>query len=130
MQGEKVFTRIDHIAITVKDRNKSIQFYETYFGFKKYQENDVPVPSIEKIVYLKLGDTILEMIHMPSGANNDGCHFCLESDDFDSDYSRLNKSGIQINTHPHPTREREPREKGWCRAVFVGPDGEQIEIRG
>jgi lactoylglutathione lyase len=35
---------------------------------KKYAENDVPVPAIEKIEYLKLGDTILELIHIPNGS--------------------------------------------------------------
>ena len=28
------------------------------------------------------------------------------------------------------TAAREPREKGWRRVVFRGPDGEQIELRG
>ncbi|KNY29435.1 VOC family protein [Pseudobacteroides cellulosolvens] len=60
-----MFKPIDHIAFTVKDRFKSINFYEEHFGFKKYYENDVPVPTIEKIVYLKLGDNVLELIHMP-----------------------------------------------------------------
>jgi lactoylglutathione lyase len=31
---------------------------------------------------------------------------------------------------PHQTAAREPREKGWRRVVFRGPDGEQIELRG
>lgn len=50
-----MFRRIEHIAFNVKDREKSIDFYEKHFGFK----HDVPVPAIEKIVYLKLGDTVL-----------------------------------------------------------------------
>lgn len=54
-------------------------------GFKKYYEHDVPVPTVEKIAYLKLGDTILELIHMPDSSDSvdQGFHFCLESDDFD-----------------------------------------------
>jgi lactoylglutathione lyase len=31
---------------------------------------------------------------------------------------------------PHETAAREPRENGWRRVVFAGPDGEQIELRG
>jgi len=31
---------------------------------------------------------------------------------------------------PHPAGVREPREEGWRRVVFFGPDGEQTEIRG
>lgn len=125
-----MFKRIDHIAITVKDRIRSINFYEKYFDFKKYYEHDVPVPAIEKIVYLKLGETILELVHKPSVPTNQGYHFCLESDDFDDDYNRLKNAGIPIDTGPHPTKAREPKEKEWRRVVFVGPDDELIEFRG
>ena len=125
-----MFKRIDHIAFVVKDRDKSINFYEESFGFKKYFEHDVPVSVIEKIVYLKLGDTILELVHMPHGAVNQGYHFCLESTDFDADYKRLKESGVPIDTEPHPAGAREPREEGWRRVVFKGPDGESIEFRG
>ena len=100
-----MFIRIDHIAFVVKDREKSIKFYEGYFGFRKYYEHDVPVPTIEKIVYLKLGDTVL-------------------------DYKRLKGIGVPVETEPHAAGAREPREEGWRRVVFKGPDGESIEFRG
>jgi lactoylglutathione lyase len=125
-----MFKRIDHVAFVVKDREKSIRFYEEYFGFRKYYEHDVPAPVIEKIVYLKLGDTVLELIHMPSSTEIQGFHFCLESDNFEEDYARLKNIGIPVDTEPHPAGAREPREEGWRRVVFVGPDGEQIEFRG
>lgn len=125
-----MFRRIDHIAFSVKDREKSVEFYEKYFGFKKYYEHDVPVPVIEKIIYLKLGDTVLELIHMPNGPVNQGYHFCLESNNFDEDYRRLKEAGLLVETEPHPAGAREPREQGWRRTVFKGPDGESIEFRG
>lgn len=125
-----MFRRIDHIAFIVKDREKSIEFYEKYFGFKKYYEHDVPVPVIEKIIYLKLGDTVLELMHIPNGPANQGYHFCLESDNFDEDYRRLKEAGIQVETEPHPVGARDSREHGWRRTVFKGPDDESIEFRG
>jgi lactoylglutathione lyase len=125
-----MFKRIDHAAFTVRDRERSIRFYEENFGFKKYFEHDVPVPSIEKIAYLKLGDTVLELIHMPAGPNIQGFHFCLESDDFDKDYERLKNAGVPVETEPHPAGSREPGEEDWRRTVFTGPDGEAIEFRG
>ncbi|MHB9034058.1 MAG: VOC family protein [Anaerolineae bacterium] len=125
-----MFKRIDHIAFIVKDLAKSVRFYEDNLGFKLYFEQEVPVPAIRKIVYLRLGDTVLEMIHMPAGSALQGFHFCLESDDFEADYQRLKAAGVPIATEPHPAGEREPREKGWRRVVFSGPDGEQIEFRG
>jgi len=125
-----MFKRIDHLAFIVKDRFKSIQFYEEYLGFKKYFEHDVPFEVVEKIVYLKLGETILELIHMPEGPENTGFHFCLESDSFDEDYNRLKNAGIPVDTEPHLAGAREAGEEEWRRAVFVGPDAEMIEFRG
>jgi len=125
-----LFKRIDHVAFTVKDLKKSINFYEEILGFKTYYEDNVPVPTIEKIAYLKLGDTILELIHQPTGLRSQGFHFCLESDSFDKDYRRLKEAGIPVDTEPHPTGAREAKEEGWRRVVFIGPDGELIEFRG
>jgi len=126
----KMFQRIDHIAFNVKDREKSIKFYEKNFGFEKYFDHDVPVQMIEKIVYLRLGDTVLELIHIPEGAENNGYHFCLTTNDFDNDFQFLKDSGVEVIQEPHHTSPRVAKEEGWKRAVFRGLDGEQIEIRG
>lgn len=126
-----MFTRIDHVAFSVKDRQKSINFYEKNFGFKKYFEHDVPgVANLEKVVYLQLGDTVLEFEHWTQGKENKGYHFCLISDDFDADYQKLKNAGIPIVIEPHIPDPRTPEEKGWKRVVFKGPDGELIEFRG
>ena len=125
-----MFKYIDHVAFSVKDREKSIKFYEEHFGFKKYHEHDVPFPVVEKIVYLKLGSTTLELIHMPEAPSSKGFHFCLISDDFDEDFNRLVSAGVEIETEPHPVGAREEGEENWRRVVFAGPDGESIEFRG
>ena len=125
-----MFQRIDHVAFIVKDRELSIRFYEKNFGFKKYFEHDVPRQEIEKIVYLQLGDTVLELVHMPQGENNSGYHFCLITDNFEEDFQRLTESGVEVAQAPHPTDPRKENEKGWQRAVFKGLNGEMIEIRG
>ncbi len=67
---------------------------------------------------------------MQTGSASPGFHFCLESDNFEEDYTCLKNAGIPIDTDPHPVGAREPREEGWRRVVFVGPDGELIEFRG
>lgn len=126
-----MFKRIDHVAFAVKDREKSIEFYEKNFGFIKYFEHNVPsVPGLEKVVYLRLGDTILEFEHWTEEKVNSGYHFCLISDDFDADYQRLKGAGIPVENEPHVPSPRTPEEVGWRRVVFKGPDGELIEFRG
>ena len=121
------FKRIDHTALHVSDLEKSKAFYENHFGFETYFEHDTPIGI--GIAYLKLGDTILELTGKPDPSVS-GFHFCLETDDFNGAVAALKQAGVGVHTEPHNTSAREPREAHWRRAVFKGPDGEQVEIRG
>jgi lactoylglutathione lyase len=122
-----MFKRIDHVAIHVADLERSIRFYERHFGFKHYFQH--AAGSGAQIAYLKLGDTVLELTHHSDSAMS-GFHFCLETDDFDQTIAELQKGGVKLVRAPHDTAAREPRESGWRRVVFSGPDGERIELRG
>jgi lactoylglutathione lyase len=122
-----MFKRIDHVAIHVADLDRSIKFYENHFGFKHYFQH--AAGSGLQIAYLKLGDTVLELTHHFDGAMT-GFHFCLETDSFDDTVAKLQQDGVKLVRAPHDTAAREPRETGWRRVVFGGPDGEQIELRG
>lgn len=122
-----MFKRIDHVAVHVADLERSVKFYERHFGFMHYFEH--AAGSGLRIAYLKLGDTVLELTHHPGEAMS-GFHFCLETDSFDATVAKLQDDGVKLVRAPHDTAAREPREKGWRRVVFAGPDGEQIELRG
>jgi lactoylglutathione lyase len=122
-----MFKRIDHVAIHVADLDRSVKFYERHFGFRHYFQH--AAGSGAQIAYLKLGDTVLELTHHSDGAMM-GFHFCLETDNFDETVARLQNDGVKLLRAPHDTAAREPRENGWRRVVFAGPDGEQIELRG
>ena len=122
-----MFKRIDHVALHVTDLDGSVKFYEKHFGFKHYFQH--AAGSGAQIAYLKLGDTVLELTHHFDGAMT-GFHFCLETDNFDETVAKLQNDGVKLIRAPHDTAAREPRENGWRRVVFAGPDGEQIELRG
>lgn len=122
-----MFKRIDHVALEVADLDRSITFYETVFGCQRYY--DQVTGDGTKITYLRSGDTVLELVNRDAGGMN-GFHFCFESDNFDGDVARLKEAGVEFITPPHDTDAREPRESGWRRVVFKGPDGEAIEFRG
>jgi lactoylglutathione lyase len=122
-----MFKRIDHVAIHVADLDRSVQFYERHFGFKHYFQH--AAGSGLQIAYLKLGDTVLELTHHSDGSMA-GFHFCLETDNFAETVEKLQRDGVKLVRAPHDTAAREPRENGWRRVVFAGPDGEQIELRG
>jgi lactoylglutathione lyase len=122
-----MFKRIDHIALHVADLNRSVAFYEKHFGFQKYFQH--AATGGMQIAYLKLNDTVLELTHKSDGPMT-GFHFCLEADDLDKAVADLQDEGVPLLRAPHDTAPRVPREKGWRRVVFGGPDGEQIELRG
>lgn len=122
-----MFKRIDHVALHVKDLDSSVKFYEQHFGFRHYFQH--AAGSGLQIAYLKLGNTVLELTHHFDGAMT-GFHFCLETDNFDETVDKLQRDGVKLIRAPHDTAAREPRENGWRRVVFAGPDGEQIELRG
>ncbi len=121
------YKRIDHTALHVSDLEASKAFYATHFGFETYYEHSVTAGFC--IAYMRLGDTVLELTGRPDPAVS-GFHFCLETDDFAAAVAGLKASGVKLHTEPHGTAAREPREDGWRRVVFLGPDGEQVEIRG
>ncbi|HEX9880616.1 MAG TPA: VOC family protein [Candidatus Binatia bacterium] len=122
-----MYKRIDHLALHVSDLDRSVDFYQTHFGFRKYFQNEARTGL--QIAYLKLGDTVLELTHR-SDVSMNGFHFCLETDNFDGAVSELLRKDVAMVQAPHATSPREGREEGWRRVVFRGPDGEQIEIRG
>ncbi len=128
--AEPLFKRIDHLALAVRDLERSVRFYEDALGFRQYFEHAVPAPEIERIVYLRLGDTVLELMHMPEAPAPSGFHFCLEVADFDAAVRQLEARKTPLEQAPHPTAARVPKEQGWRRVVFRGPDGEAIELRG
>lgn len=121
------YKRIDHTALHVSDIQLSKSFYEKHFAFETYFEHETPKGIT--IVYLRLGDTVLELTGIVDPPIN-GFHFCLETDDFDEAVANLTTAGVEVIQLPHKTAARNPREGNWQRVVFRGPDGEQIELRG
>lgn len=123
--------KLDHVAIVVGDLDRSAKFYAEHFGFCEYSRTIVPQnPRIREIAYLRLGDDILELVHIPGAPLGEGFHFALRVTGFDDEVRRLSAAGVPLLAPPHATAAREPAESGWRRAVFQGPDGEQIELRG
>lgn len=122
-----MFKKIDHIALHVKNIQDSIEFYKNIFGFTMLFENKISTGDL--VVYMKLGDTILELNEIYEGSIC-GTHFCLYTTDFETDYNYLINNNIKIRQSAHNTNPRTADEVGWKRAVFIGINDESIEIRG
>ncbi|GFO60024.1 hypothetical protein GMST_23490 [Geomonas silvestris] len=63
-----MFKRIDHIEIIPSDFDKSLAFYTDVLGFVVKQRIPVNHAPMEEIAYLKLGDTVLELMRVPTAA--------------------------------------------------------------
>ena len=123
--------RLDHVAITVSDLERSIAFYAKHCGAEHYFTQERPTPQLQAIAYLRApGHGVVELVHAPGRPLGAGFHFCFVSDDFDADYRRLVDGGVPVKSEPKPTAARESGEERWLRCVFSGPDGEEVELRG
>ena len=126
-----MFKRIDHLALQVKNLVQSIDFYQQNFGFEKYFEH--VVQNNTRIAYLKLGNTVLELFQKSESVEpgfSRNFHFCIETSDFEAAVTWLTEQQLTVAMPPHDTPARHDAELGWRRATFLGPDGEEIEIRG
>ena len=124
-----MISRLDHVAITVSDLDRSVDFYSRLFGLDPYFVQERVGP-LRAIAYLRSPQGILELMHAPDRAMGEGFHFCFVADDFDASYARLVADGVPVKSEPRPTAAREASEQGWMRCVFSGPDGEEVELRG
>lgn len=123
-----MFKRIDHLALHVPDVAQTAAFYESMFGFERYFEH--PSSGGGLIVYLRLGGTVLEVTQRDAAEPMSGFHFCLETDDISAATDTLTAAGVPVVQRPYRTTPRSAAEEGWHRAVFRGPAGELIELRG
>ncbi len=122
--------RLDHVAISVRDLDRSIEFYARHFGLEPYFTQPGPALHVKAIAYLRSAQGVVELMHVPERQMTGGFHFCFVSDDFDAEYDRLLAEGVPVKSPPRPVAAREPSEAGWLRCVFSGPDEEEVELRG
>jgi lactoylglutathione lyase len=122
--------RLDHVAISVSDLDRSIDFYSRHFGLEAYFQHEARSDPPRTIAYLRTAQGVLELMHAPGRSMGQGFHFCFVTDDLDAAYGRLVRDGVPVKSEPRRTAAREPSEEGWLRCVFAGPDGEEVELRG
>lgn len=123
-----MLTRMDHVALHVADVPAATAFYVDVLGFEKV--HDSPGTGGQPIAYVRLGASMIELTTRPGGEPMSGYHLGLECDDLAATCSRLATAGLETVVEPKATTPRGDHQKGWKRAVFRGPHGELIEIKG
>jgi len=124
-----MFKRIDHVEIIPSNFEKTIQFYIDILGFKMDNRRHVDMPPIKEIAYLKLGDTMIEIISVQDPEPNSTtpyhmgyCGIALEVDSMDESVAFLTSKDIGIAWGPV--------HLGNCiRAEIRDPDEFTIELR-
>ncbi|MBI5445822.1 MAG: VOC family protein [Deltaproteobacteria bacterium] len=124
-----MFRRIDHVEIVPKDLERSIRFYSEVLGFRLKSRHPVPNPPMREVVYLTLGDTMLELIGADVGTSGDPEKWqvgfrgiALEVEDMPAALQALSDRGVAA--------AREPVDLGnSIRAEIRDPDGLIVELR-
>ena len=138
-----MFTRMDHVGISVKDMEKAIEFYRDVIGMEISldREFDAPLAQITglenaraRIVHMRLGESVIELFDYkhPQGrdprpdhkqADYGLIHLGLMVEDFQKTYQDLKAKGVQFLGEPLEIRP------GVFVAYFRGAEGEVCEMR-
>jgi lactoylglutathione lyase len=122
-------TSIAHIAITVKDMEKSLDFYTRALGFKKAFEIPDPKTGGPWINYLHIGGGQFIELFYDGRKDNPWSeelrgfnHICLRVDDIHAVAEELKKAGVEITDGP-----KRGVDHNW-QAWIMDPDGVRVEL--
>ena len=124
-----IFKRVDHVEIVPRNAEKTIDFYVNILGFSIRNRNEVKMPPMREVIYLELGDTVIEIISADDPKPKSETPWevgyrgiALEVDDMAMAVDYLKGKGIAI--------AQEPIDLGDSfRGETRDPDGLIIELR-
>ena len=103
-------TKINHVAIAVKDIESSLDFWENKLGLKLDYIEEVPSEH-SRVAFIPIGDSLIELVQPTSPdtgmaafleKRGEGIHhICVEVEDIDETFNMLKEKGVRlINTEP------------------------------
>ena len=124
-----MFKRVDHVEIVPMNAEKTIDFYVKIIGFRIKSRQEVKMPPMREVIYLELGDTVIEIISADNPKSKSEMPWevgyraiALEAEDMATAVDYLKSKGIPI--------AREPIDVGDSfRGEIRDPDGLMIELR-
>lgn len=124
-----MFKRIDHVEIVPSNVERTLDFYQTILGFNLKVRVQVDAPPMKEVIYLQLGDTMIEVIsaEKPAAKSQEAWQvgyraIALEVEDMEKTVEYLREKGIEM--------AREPVDLGTSiRGEIRDPDGLTIELR-
>ena len=124
-----MFKRVDHVEIVPRNAEKTIDFYVNILSFRIRSRNEVKMQPMREVIYLELGDTVIEIISADDPKPKSEALWevgyrgiALEVEDMTEAVNYLQGKGIAI--------AREPVDLGDSfRGEIRDPDGRIIELR-
>jgi glyoxylase I family protein len=124
-----MFKRIDHVELIPRDLEKTIDFYTSVLGFSVKSRQKKEAGPMKEIVYLTLGDTMMELIDFkdapdikPDTRRIGYRMIALEVNDMDQAVNYLKTRGISPSVGPVTLGASK-------RAEILDPNGNSIELR-
>jgi len=138
-----MFTRMDHVAVSVKDMEKAIAFYRDVIGLEKVFDREFSDPMDKligvagarvRIVHMQLGDSVVELFDyyhppgrdpLPDPQQSDFglIHIGFRVTNFHETYRELRERGVRFLGEPVEIRP------GVFVAYFRGVEHEVCEMR-
>ncbi len=124
---------IEHIAIYVKDLEKSAYFYETYFQGKRNTLYVNPNTGFSSYFLSFNGSARLELMNIPTILESNAptrlgyAHVAFQvgsKDEVDKLTNKLEKDGYEVKSYPRTTGD------GYYESSVYDPDDNVIEITG
>ena len=124
-----MFKRIDHVEITTDNLQKTLAFYCDVLGFLIKSRIEMNRPPLEEIIYLTLGDTMLEILSVKEAVPVSTAPWqagyrmmALEVDNMEKTITYLTSKGVKLSRPPIVTESS-------LRAEIKDPNGISIELR-
>lgn len=124
-----IFKRVDHVEIVSKDAETTIDFYVNILGFKIKSRHEVKMPPMREVIYLELGDTVMEIISSDDPEPKSEAPWevgyrgiALEVEDMAKAVDYLRDKGIAMAVEPVDLGDS-------FRGEIRDPDGLIIELR-
>ena len=124
-----MFKRVDHVEIVPMNAEKTIDFYVNILGFRIRSRNEVKMPPMREVIYLELGDTVIEIISADNPKPKSEVLWevgyrgiALEVEDMEKAVDYLRGKGIAIALEPVDLGDS-------FRGEIRDPDGLVIELR-